>query len=169
VPFTYVKTTTSEVHQNMSFIRKHSRLVLVAITCAVMGAGASAIAAAGASTGSSAKAGKAGKTGKQDGHGLRRLAARSVHGDLVVHTKQGFVTVTFDRGKADSVSGQQLTMTEGTKKASYKTVTLTIPTTAIVRDDRQKATLADVKPGQRVIVVQAPKRTLVVARTPRAG
>jgi hypothetical protein len=29
--------------------------------------------------------------------------------------------------------------------------------------------LSEVKPGQSVIVVQAPKRTLVVARTPRTG
>jgi hypothetical protein len=152
----------------MSFIRTHSRLVLIGVTCAVLGAGASAIAVAGASTGGSAKAGTAlsAGTAKRAG-GLRRLALRSVHGDVVVHSKQGFVTVSFDRGKVDSVSGQQLTMTDGTRKASYKTVTLTIPTTAVVRDDRQKATLSELKPGQSVIVVQAPKRTLVVARTPR--
>jgi hypothetical protein len=66
------------------------------------------------------------------------------------------------------VNGQQLTITEGTAKASYKTVTLTIPAGARVRDNRQKASLSDVKAGQRVIVIQAPKRTLVIARTPRS-
>jgi hypothetical protein len=91
------------------------------------------------------------------------------HGDVVVRTKAGFFTVTFDRGKVDSVSGRQLTITEGTKKASYKTVTLTIPTGATVRDDRHTASLSDLKAGQRVLVLKAPKRTFVIARTPRAA
>ena len=40
-----------------------------------------------------------------------------------MRTADGFANVTFERGKVDSVSGQQLTITEGTPKASYKTVT----------------------------------------------
>jgi hypothetical protein len=155
----------------MSYILRHSRLLLVAVCCAALGAGASAIATAGASTSTSA-AHAAATQAKHAKHakrgGLRRLALRAVHGSAVVHTRQGFVTVTYDRGTVDSVNGQQLTITEGTAKASYQTVTLTIPTTARVRDDRQKASLSAVKAGQRVIVVQAPKRTLVSARTPRA-
>ena len=97
------------------------------------------------------------------------MARRAVHGDLVVAGKQGFVTVTFDRGKVDSVSGQQLTIAEGTKQATYKTVTLTIPSGARVRDDRHTATLADLKAGQRVTVIQAPKQTYVIARTAKTG
>ena len=154
----------------MSFIRKHSRVLLVAISCAVLGAGASAIAAAGASSAGHAgalKSKSAGRARARRAGGLRRLALRSVHGDLVVKTKTGFGTVTFDRGKVDSVSGQQLTMTEGTRKASYKTVTVTIPGGAVVRDNRKPAALSDVKAGQRVLVVQAPQRTFVIARTPR--
>jgi hypothetical protein len=149
----------------MSYILRHSRLLLVAVCCAALGAGASAIATAGASTGTSSEHPAAAHAKRG---GLRRLARRAVHGSAVIHTKQGFVTVTFDRGTVDTVNGQQLTLTEGTAKASYKTVTLTIPTNARVRDDRQKATLSAVKPGQRVIVVQAPKRTLVIARTPHS-
>jgi hypothetical protein len=84
----------------------------------------------------------------------------------VVRTRTGFRTVTFDRG-VQSVSGQQLTVKEGTKYATYKAITLTIPTNALVRDDGQRASLGNVKSGQRVIVVQAPMRTLVIARTPR--
>jgi hypothetical protein len=86
-----------------------------------------------------------------------------------VRTAGGFATVTFERGKVDSVSGQQLTITEGTPKATYKTVTVTVPTNAIVRDNRQKTTLSAVKAGQRVVVLTAPKRTYVIARTPKAG
>jgi hypothetical protein len=37
----------------------------------------------------------------------------------------------------------------------------------VVRDDKQKSSLSSVKAGQRVLVVTAPNRTLVIARTPR--
>ncbi|MFZ0040643.1 MAG: hypothetical protein WAK93_05000 [Solirubrobacteraceae bacterium] len=155
----------------MSLIRTHTRLLLVAVACVALGAGASLIANAGASTGSSAhhaRSGAAGKGAKRaKGGSLRRFAARAVQGSVVVHTKKGFGTVSFERGKVDSVNGQQLMITEGTPKASYKTVTLTIPANAIVRDNRQKASLSAVKSGQRVVIVQAPKRTLVVAHTAR--
>jgi hypothetical protein len=151
----------------MSHIAKHSRLLLVAVCCVAVGAGASVIAGAGAATGTKA-AGKAQRShnGKKDG--LRRIARHTVHGQFVIHTKAGFRTVTIDRGVVDSVSGRQLKITEGTPKATYKTVTLTIPANARVRDDKQKSDLGSVKAGQRVLVVTAPKRTLVIARTPRA-
>jgi hypothetical protein len=149
----------------MSFIHKHSRLLLVAVCCAALGAGASVIASAGAATGSiHGGKGKAVRAG-----GLRRFAARSVQGSVVVYTKKGFVTVTFNRGKVDSVNGQQLMITEGTKKATFKTVTLSVPANALVRDNRRKATPSALEAGQRVTVINAPQRTLVVARTPRAG
>jgi hypothetical protein len=148
----------------MSFIHKHARLLLVAASCTALGAGASAIATAGAATNNSAHGGKGRTAQIRPG---RRLAARAVHGDLIVATQTGFVPVTFDRGTVNSVSGQQLTLTEGTKQATYKTVTLTIPTTAHVCDNRQKTTLADVKTGQRATVVKTPKATFVIARTPR--
>jgi hypothetical protein len=150
----------------MSFLRRHSRIALVAISCSALGAGASAIASAGAATGKPAA--KSHAKGSR-GHGWLKLARRTVHADLVVATKQGFVNVTIDRGKVASVSGQQLTMTEGTKKQTYKTITLTIPSTAKVRDDRHAASLSALRSGQRVIVVTAPQRTRVIARTPRSG
>ncbi len=143
----------------MSFIRSHGRLLVVSVCCVALGAGVSAIATAGAATQTSTHHRAA------RGGALRRFAARSVHGSVVVRTRTGFATVTFDRGTVKSVSGQQLILAEGTPKAVYKTVTLTIPTSARVRDNRQKATLSAVKPGQRVVVVQAPKRTIVIART----
>ena len=63
-----------------------------------------------------------------------------------------------------TLNGNQLTITERTKKAVYKTVTLTIPSNAIVRDNKQKATLGQLKSGQRVLVVSGLNRTRVVAR-----
>ena len=157
----------------MSSLRRHSRLLLVAVCCVAVGAGISAIATAGAATSSSASSssGASHSAAKPPGPragALRRLA-RAVQGSAVVGTKDGFATVTFQRGKVDSVSGQQLTLTEGTRKASYKTVTVTIPANAVVRDNRRKATLSAVKAGQRVLVLAAPKRTYVIARTPKAG
>lgn len=153
----------------MSLLRRNSRLVMVALSCVALGAGASAIASAGAATGSSSTTAAQGGLHGVRATGLRRLSRRTVQGALVVATKQGFVNVTFERGKIDSVSGPQLTITEGTSKMSYKTVTLTIPADARIRDNRQTATMSDLKVGQRVVVLQAPKRTFVIAHTPKAA
>ena len=150
----------------MSSIRRHSRLLLVAVCCVAIGAGISAIASAGAATGSSSSAKGATGHAKARKGGLRRLD-RAVQGSAVVRTKDGFKTLTFQRGKVQSVSGRQLTLVEGTPKATYKTVTVTVPADAVVRDDRQKASLSDVKAGQRVLVLDAPQRTYVIARTPK--
>src|ERR1700710_2120769 len=127
----------------MSHILKHSRLLLVAVCCLGVGAGASVIAGAGAATSTTSHA-KRHRSHEAKHGGLRRIALRAVHGEVVVHTKAGFRTVTFDRGVVDSVAGQQLKITEGTRTATYKTVTLTIPAGARVRDDRQKSSLASV-------------------------
>jgi len=149
----------------MSSIRRHSRLLAVAVCCLALGAGISAIASAGAATTSGhSKAKSAAKAGRR---GVLRRFARAVQGSVVVHTPTGFTTVTFERGKVDSINGRQLTILEGTPKATYKTVTVTVPANAVVRDDRHTAALSDVKAGQRVMVLQAPQRTFVIARTPR--
>jgi len=151
----------------MSFLRRHTRIAVVALSCVALGAGASAIASA--STGTTAEAAHAhGRHHGLDGRGMRWVR-RAVHAQLVVPTKQGFVNVTVDRGTVDSVSGSQLTVTEGTRRQTYKTVTLSIPSAAKVRDNRQTASLSSLRKGQRVIVVQAPRWTFVVAHTPRQG
>ena len=134
--------------------------------CAAIGAGAGILGTSAAATNNSQPSSHA-KT--HHARRLRPLLDRAVHADAVVAVKGGqFVTVTLDRGTVQSVSGQQLTITEGTKKHAYKTVTLTIPANAKVRDNKQTAQLSDVKAGQRVLVVQGPKNTRVVAHTPRA-
>jgi hypothetical protein len=87
-----------------------------------------------------------------------------VHSDTVVpNEKGGFDTVTTDRGSFSSLSGDQLTITEGTKTATYKTVTLTIPSSATVRRNGETAKLSDLKSGDTVMVMQSPKTTVVVA------
>jgi hypothetical protein len=137
------------------------KVAAVGGSCAAIGAGAGIL-------GTSAAAPSSSPTAKHHHHRLG-LLARAVHADAVVPTKGGqFVQVTLDRGTVQSVSGQQLTISEGTKKHSYKTVTLTIPANAKVRDNKQTAQLSDLKAGQRVVVVQGPKNARVVARTPKA-
>ncbi len=161
----------------MSYIRKHSRVLVLAVCCVALGAGISAIATAGAATSSSGQA-TSGNAAHRSGASLtrrgrrvrlRRLAARAVSGSVVLHTRQGFANVSFERGRVDAVSGRQLTITEGTRRANYKTVTVTVPAGALVRDQRQPAALSGVKPGQRVLILTAPKRTYVIAHTPRAA
>jgi hypothetical protein len=147
-------------------LRRYWKLGLVAISCVAVGAGVSAIASAGAaSTGGGKTAAKQQRGGLA---GRSRLLRRAVHGELVVPTKSGLQTVTLDRGVVRSRSGDQLTLSDGTKKAAYKTVTLTIAAGARVRDNGKPATLADVKAGQAALVVQGPKQTLVVARDRRS-
>ena len=151
----------------MSSIRRHSRLLLVAVCCVAVGAGVSAIASAGAATSNAASHAASSHVTVRRG-GLRRLL-RAVQGSAIVRTADGFANVSFERGKVVSVSGRQLTLTEGTPKATYKTVTVTVPANAVVRDNRQTASLSEVKAGQRVLVLTAPRRTYVIAHTPKAG
>jgi hypothetical protein len=151
----------------MSYIHRHSRLLLVAVCCVAAGAAISAIATAGAAT-SGASSHPSIRHAEAHRSGLRRLA-RAVQGTAVVRTADGFANVTFARGKVDSVSGRRLSITEGTRNATYKTVSVTVPANAVIRDNRQQATLSDVKAGQRVLILTAPKHTYVIARTPKAG
>jgi hypothetical protein len=148
-------------------IRRYWKLGAVAASCLAIGAGASVIANAGASTTNSTSTSSAKSSHLRRGGGLRarRLIRRAVHGELVVATRTGYATITFDRGTVQSVSGRQLTLRDGRKASTYKVLALTIPTNARVREDRKPATLADLKPGQRAEVIQAPKRTLVIARS----
>jgi hypothetical protein len=101
------------------------------------------------------------------GRGLRhRLrGGPPVHADLVVPNSAGtgFDKVTMDNGKFKSVSGDQLTITEGTEKATYKDATLTIPSNATIRRNRTKANLSDLKQGDLVHVLVGPRGTFVVA------
>ena len=95
---------------------------------------------------------------------LAGAAGPPVHSDAVVpNEKGGFDTVTMDRGSFSSRSGDQLTITEGTKTATYKTVTLAIPSGATVRRNGEAAKLSDLKSGDTVMVMQSPKATVVAA------
>ena len=151
----------------MSFMRKHLKLLTIGAVCAGAGVGAGAIATAGAAGTSTTTPNTAAASATQTAvkaRVRRGLARRSVQGDVVVATRNGFATVTFNRGFVQSVNGRQLTIREGTKAATYKIVTLTIPANAKVRDNGQTATLSQLAAGQRVGVLEGPKVTHVIAR-----
>jgi len=141
------------------------KIVAVGSACAAVGAGAGILGTAGAAT--SNPPSQSSQATKHHRH-HRSLLLRAVHADAVIPVKGGqFAQVTYDRGVVQSVSGQQLTVADGTLKHTYKTVTLTIPANAKVRDNKQTAQLSDVKSGQIVVVIQGPAHTWVMAHDPR--
>ena len=151
----------------MRLLKRHYKLVALAASCVALGAAVSAIASAGAATPASGTTSTASSAAAHHRRRLglaRRAFAGAVQGSLVVHTKSGFGTVTFERGVVNSVSGNQLTITERTKKAVYKNVTVTIPSNARIRVNRQRGTLGQLKSGQHVTVMTAPNRTVVNAQ-----
>jgi hypothetical protein len=147
--------------------RKIAKVGGVIGACAALGAAGAyvgdAASAPATSSAATTKAKPAGPNGQRRGQ-FRRLR-RAVHADLVVPTKDGkFVNVTVDRGFVEKVEGNSLTLREGTKKATYKTITLDIPSNAVVRIKRKPGKLSDVKVGQHAMVVKGPQRTLVIVR-----
>ena len=102
---------------------------------------------------------------------LRGFHGPPVHANAVVLNKagNGFITVTEDSGKVKSVSGDQLTITEGVGNVTYKDVTLTIPSNATVLRNFAKAALSDVKAGDFVHVSQSSEGTFVLATDALTG
>jgi hypothetical protein len=152
------------------------RMGAVGVVCAIAG-GAAGIAGSSASSSSTSKPAPDGAVigaggpmlppgGPMLGFKLGLDAAGPpVHSDSVVPNQKGsFDTITMDRGTFSSLSGDQLTITEGTKTATYKTVTLTIPANATVRRNDETAHLSDIKSGDTVMVAQSPQGTFVDAR-----
>src|SRR5207302_4605645 len=87
-----------------------------------------------------------------------------VHAELVVaNGSGGFETLTIDRGTVESVSGSQVVLNEGTKSATYKMLTLTIPAAAHVDRNGAAAQLSALQHGDFATVVQASKGTRVEA------
>ena len=153
----------------------HRRLIAVGAACALAGS-AAGIAVSSAATSNNGPQrhvhrffgpfgdgpGGPGRPGKL---GALGVGGRPVHGDFVVPNSagNGFVTITLDDGKFKSLSGDQLTITEGTQTTTYKTVTLTIPSNATVVRDGQSAKLTDLASGDQVNVIQTPTATHVGA------
>src|SRR5262249_60546070 len=98
-------------------------------------------------------------------HGpLADASGPPVHFDAVVPKRGGgFETVTMDRGSFASLTANQLTINEGTRTATYKTVTLTIPSGATIRRNGVRAQLSDLRSGDEVAVKQSRPNTVVIA------
>jgi hypothetical protein len=140
------------------------RMVVIGAVCAVVGA-AAGIAGSVASSSHGHPAGR--HHGPLVGlpfHG-GPFGGGPVHVQAVVPNRAGtgFQTVTIDSGAFKALSGDQLTITEGTKSVTYKTVTLTIPSAATIRRNGASANLSGLKPGDRVHVLQLPGGTFVMA------
>jgi hypothetical protein len=88
-----------------------------------------------------------------------------VHAEAVVLNKAGtaFITATEDNGIVVSVSGDQLTLKEGTKTVTYKTLTITVPGDAKVYRNGSSAQLSDLKAGDHAHVSQSSDGTVVFA------
>jgi hypothetical protein len=144
------------------------RSLIVVALCAAVGA-----AAGIAGTAASPKHGSQGTEIRA--HGMRhfghaRFGGPPVHVEAVVLNRAGdkFITLTEDSGKVKSVSGNDMTITEGFGNVTYKDVTVTVPSDARVSRNFKDAKLSDVKAGDRVHVEQSSAGTNVFAVDPSA-
>ncbi len=139
---------------------KSLRTIGVAALCVALGT-AGGIASSGAATSKSKKANSTRQGPPRGGP----PGMRAVHEDAVVLNKAGtaFITATEDNGTVVSVSGDQLTIKEGTKSVTYKTLTLTIPSGATIKRNGSTAQLSDLKAGDHVHVTQSSDGTTVFA------
>lgn len=147
----------------------------VATVCALAGAGAGiAGSTAATSNGTAKKSTRAAGTASQwrehhelGGRGAEHGFGRgpAVHEESVVLDKTGkkFITVTSDNGTLKSVSGSDLTITEGTKDVTYKDVTVTVPADATVTRNGKTAKVGDLKAGDHVGVSSSSDGTVVWA------
>jgi hypothetical protein len=136
------------------------RLGVVISLCALAGAAAGIAGSAAAPSGKANK----GSSSRRGGH-PRGFHGPAVHATVVVLNRagNGFITETEDKGKVKSVSGDQLTITEGVGNVTYKDVTLTIPSNATVVRNFAKAQLSALKSGDFVHVSQSSDGTFVLA------
>lgn len=143
-----------------------SRTIGIAAVCAAVGA-AGGIAGTAASTNQHRNGTRS--TGAQAGAPMwdhhRGPGGPPVHAEAVVLNKAGtgWITVTEDSGTVKSVSGNDLTITEGTTAVPYKDVTVTIPDGATVVRNGAKAAVSDIKTGDRVHVASSSDGTFVFA------
>jgi hypothetical protein len=88
----------------------------------------------------------------------------AIHAEFVVPARDDtFKTITMDRGVITGVNGSTVSLREGTRDATYKTVDVTLGDDAVVWVNGQQASVGDLKADQKARITQLPKRTLVVA------
>lgn len=145
------------------------RGVAVVAVCAVAGAGAGiAGSMAAPSHKSKTSHSKSRSKNKSQGDGARParpFGGPPVHAEAVVLNKAGtaYITVTADNGTVKSVSGNDVTIAEGTTAVPYKDVTVTIPSDATIVRNGAKATVGDLKAGDDIHVASSSDGTMVFA------
>jgi hypothetical protein len=146
---------------------------LAAVTAAIAqgsGAGKSSSAKGKGTTAHGAQAwgaqGPPGAMGGPDGD-MHGPGGDAVHSVSLVPDKAGtsFITLTSDRGTVKSVdsAGATITIQEGTKSATYKTLTLSVPSGAKVMRDGKTASLGEIKPEDNVSLSSSSEGTTVFA------
>lgn len=139
------------------------RALAAIAACALLGAGIG-ITGAGAATSAKSNA-----RSSQNSNANRppdgRRGGPPVHAEAVRLNAAGdkFITVTEDSGVVKSVSGDDVTITEGTKTVTYKDVTISIPDGATIKRNGETAQLSDLKAGDHVHVEQSSDGTNVFA------
>lgn len=153
---------------------KRTRTLMVAATCAAVGAGGGIVGSMAAPAKHRTKTATAKRTaGRPPGRDPGDLhhggpGRGPVHAEEVVLDKAGtaFITATEDSGKVKSVSGNDVTIAEGTDKVAYKDVTVTIPDGATVVRDGATAKVGDIQAGDFVHVSRSSDGTFVFAADP---
>lgn len=92
--------------------------------------------------------------------GGRRLAARALHGEVVVGGKNQQRTIDVQKGEVTSVSSTSLTM----KSVDGYTKTYVITSATRVRSKRKPSSISNVKPGERAFVVARKNGDTATAR-----
>jgi hypothetical protein len=140
------------------------RTAVIGALCVVIGTAAGITGGFAASSKSSSKAANTRSHARPPG-GPFRHGGPPVHSEAVVLNKAGdaFITVTTDAGVVKSLSGDQVTITEGTKTVTYKDATVTIPSDATVYRNGAKASLSDLREGDHVMVSRSSEETFVGA------
>src|SRR3954451_8961048 len=160
------------------------RMTCVIAICALVGALAGIAGSAAAPSNSKSKAKTTAKAkAKAQLKAQRRALKRSfrsgagpgpmrgpmfgpVHSEAVIPNADGtgFDTVTSDSGTLNSVDGTTVHVKEGTDKKTYKDdVAIDVGSDAQVFRNHEKAALGDLKAGDHVHVIQAPKGNVVIA------
>jgi hypothetical protein len=151
----------------MMRFRSRTKALTAVAACVVLGAiggiAGSAASSNHRSSSSSSTPRKSGFARGAIGGPLGRGGA--VHASEIVLDKAGtaFITRTIDSGTVKSVSGNDVTITEGVGSVTYKDVTLTIPSGATVTRDGASASVSDLKAGDRISVSRSSDGTSVFA------
>lgn len=131
------------------------------VLAAGLGAGALGVASAAAPTPSAPSAPSQTARPKADHpRHPRPLLGRVIHGQGTVKTRQGWETLVVQRGQIVSVSATSLTL----RSSDGFTSTYTLNSATKVRARGQAATVGELKPGERAMVLAVKQGNALLAK-----